>query len=166
MQAVNIEVPATDQPLFATQTTNTRTSKDTWRWKQCHGWDSKDAEVAYGSGSHLTGFKGLLDSSAMSAQDLTAWLTGDKNADHNFAGEGMMSEAQILALVTFLQSEKIDRSAFVNADKTIAGGDAANGEEFYGSIGGSTNLTNDIVPVSTAIPCHRVSVLRTKYFPF
>jgi thiosulfate dehydrogenase len=54
--------PATDQPLWKTQTTNTRTGADTWRCKECHGWDYKGVEGAYGSGSHKTGFKGILAS--------------------------------------------------------------------------------------------------------
>ncbi|MDP2727915.1 MAG: hypothetical protein Q8P59_10275, partial [Dehalococcoidia bacterium] len=31
--------PKGDQPLWATQTTNTRKGTDTWRCKECHGWD-------------------------------------------------------------------------------------------------------------------------------
>jgi thiosulfate dehydrogenase len=131
--AMGVDTPATDQPLWATQTTNTRTGTDTWRCKECHGWDYKGVDGAYGSGSHMTGFKGVVDSSAMSAEDLTAWLDGTKNADHNFVGDGMLGEAQVQMLVAFLQSEKIDSSAFVNADKTITGGNAENGTEFYSS---------------------------------
>src|SRR3990172_1061139 len=52
------EGPATDHPLWKTQTTNTRTGADTWRCKECHGWDYKGVDGAYGSGSHQTGFKG------------------------------------------------------------------------------------------------------------
>lgn len=131
MKAVALEVPAMDQPLFATQTTNTRTGADTWRCKECHGWDYKGVDGAYGTGSHLTGFKGVINSSGMSAEELTAWLNGAKNADHNFTSAGMLNDAQVLMLVAFLQSEKIDTSAFVNADDTIVGGNATNGEEFF-----------------------------------
>lgn len=131
MKAVDIPAPSTDQPLFASQTTNTRTGADTWRCKECHGWDYKGVDGAYGSGSHLTGFKGLLDAQAMSAEDLTAWLTGGKNPDHNFSGEGLMNDAQIQALVAFLQSDKIVASDFVNPDGTVIGGDGAAGSEFF-----------------------------------
>jgi len=131
MSAMGVDAPATDQPLWATQTTNTRTGTDTWRCKECHGWDYKGVDGAYGSGSHLTGFKGVLDSSAMSTEDLTAWLNGTKNPDHNFVGEGMMGDAQVEMMVAFLQSEKIDTSAFVNADKTVTGGDANRGKELF-----------------------------------
>ncbi|MDP2935907.1 MAG: hypothetical protein Q8O86_05400, partial [Dehalococcoidia bacterium] len=44
--------PKGDQPLWATQTTNTRKGTDTWRCKECHGWDYGGKDGAYGSGSH------------------------------------------------------------------------------------------------------------------
>jgi mono/diheme cytochrome c family protein len=52
--------PTGDHPLWATQNTNTRTGPDTWRCKECHGWDYRGADGAYGSGSHFTGFVGVL----------------------------------------------------------------------------------------------------------
>jgi thiosulfate dehydrogenase len=39
--------PTTDQPLWQTQTTNTRTGADTWRCKECHGWDYQGKDGAY-----------------------------------------------------------------------------------------------------------------------
>jgi len=42
--------PATS-PLWATQSSNTRSGKDTWRCKECHGWDYMGVDGAYGSGS-------------------------------------------------------------------------------------------------------------------
>src|SRR3990172_16524 len=33
------EAPVEDQPLWVTQTTNTRSGGETWRCKECHGWD-------------------------------------------------------------------------------------------------------------------------------
>jgi thiosulfate dehydrogenase len=120
--------PVGDHPLWKTQTTNTRTGLDTWRCKECHGWDYKGVDGAYGSGSHLTGFPGILGSASMSADELAAWLTGQKNADHDFST--MMGEAEIAALVTFMQKEVADTAAFINADKTV-NGDPARGEVKY-----------------------------------
>lgn len=131
MEALGVEAPATDQPLFATQTTNTRTGANTWRCKECHGWDYKGVAGAYGSGSHKTGFKGIDKSKGMSAEDLTAWLNGTKNPDHNFVGDGMLGDAQVEMMVAFIQSEKIDSSAFINADKSVTGGVAADGGKFF-----------------------------------
>jgi len=54
------EQPTEDHPLWASQSTNTRSGPDTWRCKECHGWDYQGADGAYGSGSHLTGFPGTM----------------------------------------------------------------------------------------------------------
>jgi thiosulfate dehydrogenase len=122
---IGAEAPATDQPLWKTQTTNTRTGPDTWRCKECHGWDYKGAAGVYGAGSHQTGFPGIRDAASMSTEDLTAWLTGAKNPDHDFSQ--VLGEAYINALVTFVQKETYDSADYINADKTV-NGDAARGK--------------------------------------
>ncbi len=125
---IGADEPPGDHPLWKTQTTNTRTGLDTWRCKECHGWDYKGVDGAYGSGSHKTGFPGILGAASMSAEDLTAALTGKTNPDHDFSA--LMGEAEIAALVTFIQKEIADTAAFINADKTV-NGDPARGEVKY-----------------------------------
>ena len=120
--------PAGNHPLWATQTTSTISGGDTWRCKECHGWDYKGRDGAYGSGSHFTGFPGVMDSASLSAAELTAWLNGGKNPDHDFSA--FMEEAQINMLVTFIQEGLVDRSPYVNADKSV-NGDAEHGETLY-----------------------------------
>ena len=55
------DAPEEDHPLWATQDSNTRSGDDTWRCKECHGWDYKGKAGAYASGKHFTGIKGVLD---------------------------------------------------------------------------------------------------------
>jgi thiosulfate dehydrogenase len=57
-----------------------------------------------------------------------AWLTGQKNPDHDFSK--LLNEAQTAALVTFIQKEAADTSALINADKTVKG-DPARGKLKY-----------------------------------
>ena len=52
---VGADAPEDDHPLWATQSTNERSGGDTWRCKECHGWDYQGADGAYGDGSHFTG---------------------------------------------------------------------------------------------------------------
>ncbi len=129
--AIGADEPTGDHPLWATQTTNTRTGKDTWRCKECHGWDYKGKDGVYGSGSHLTGFPGVLDAAGMSEAELTAWLTGGKNADHDFSP--YLGEAQIKMLVAFIQHGAVDTSPYINADKTV-NGDSARGETHFTNV--------------------------------
>ena len=121
-EALGLKAPEGDQPLWASQTTNTRSGVDTWRCKECHGWDYRGAEGAYGSGSHFTGFKGVLGASDMTAEEVGDWLDGTANPSHDFS---VMGEAAMQALVTFLREETYNVSAYISPDKAVAGDPAA-----------------------------------------
>lgn len=123
-----VDEPENDQPLWATQTTNTRTGSDTWRCKECHGWDYMGVDGAYGSGSHLTGFPGVLDAQEMSTDELIAWIVGDENSDHDFS---VMGDEAIASLAAFLKEGTLDITPFIDAENAAVGGDAANGESLY-----------------------------------
>ena len=120
--------PTGDHPLWATQSTNTRSGSVTWRCKECHGWDYKGADGAYGSGSHFTGFPGILDAASRPTDELLAWLNGEQNPDHDFSV--VMDEMALDALIAFIQGEMFDSASFVNADGTVAG-DADAGRSLY-----------------------------------
>ncbi len=128
MPALKKDVPAKDQPLWAKQTTNTRKGADTWRCKECHGWDYKGVDGAYGSGSHKTGFKGLTAAAKMTDADLLAWLNGTKNADHNFST--YFGDAQMKMMIAFIQKGTLDTKPYINADKTVKG-TATRGKTLY-----------------------------------
>ncbi len=123
--ALGLEKPEDDHPLWATQSTNKRSGADTWRCKECHGWDYKGAEGAYGSGSHATGFTGILGASSKSASQLTEWLDGSADERHDFSI--FMGHDQIDMLVAFIQDGLVDTSSYINTDKSV-NGDAGNGE--------------------------------------
>ena len=124
-----VDEPAGDQPLWASQSTNTRSGGDTWRCKECHGWDYMGSDGAYGSGSHFTGFPGVFDSSGLSDGELLAWLDGSANADHDFSA---MGEEALGDMVTFLQEGMIDVAPFIDAEtKAAIGGDDQEGEKLY-----------------------------------
>jgi thiosulfate dehydrogenase len=123
-----VDAPEEDQPLWSTQTTNERSGSDTWRCKECHGWDYLGVDGAYGSGSHLTGFPGVLSASSLSADELLAWLDGSQNPDHDFSA--LMEEFALNALVTFMKNEAADITPYVNADKSVTG-DPANGSDLF-----------------------------------
>ncbi|MGB3713274.1 MAG: c-type cytochrome [Candidatus Promineifilaceae bacterium] len=125
---LGLDAPEEDQPLWASQSTNERSGADTWRCKECHGWDYMGADGAYGSGSHFTGFGGVSDSASISADELLAWLNGTTNADHDFSGG--MDDFALNALVTFLGEEMTDISGFINDDKSVSG-DPAHGRELF-----------------------------------
>jgi thiosulfate dehydrogenase len=126
--ALGLDEPTEDQALWGTQTSNERSGKDTWRCKECHGWDYLGAEGAYSSGSHLTGFVGVAASADMSAEEIAGWLDGSANADHDFSA--YFDEAAVGMVVAFLQNNAIDMTQYINDDKTL-NGDSANGQALY-----------------------------------
>jgi thiosulfate dehydrogenase len=124
-----VDEPSSDQPLWATQSTNTRSGGDTWRCKECHGWDYQGAAGAYGSGSHFTGFTGVFDVQSESFDTIVAFINGSANADHDFSA---MGDEAINNLATFLKSSLIDVSPLIDPEtKAAIGGDTANGEELF-----------------------------------
>jgi thiosulfate dehydrogenase len=130
-KALGIDEPTGDHPLWAAQTTNERSGDDTWRCKECHGWDYQGADGAYGSGSHFTGFPGVLGAMDYSAEELTAQLDGTNNPAHDFSA--YLDADAFAALVAFLQSGTVDMSLYVNYDDKSAIGDAAAGQPLYES---------------------------------
>lgn len=127
-----LDEPSDDMPIWARQETNTRSGGDTWRCKECHGWDYQGAEGAYGSGSHFTGFPGVFDAQAKSVDDLLAQLSGEVDPEHDFS---VMGEASLTDLVTFLQEGQVDVAPLIDSDTNAAiGGDATHGDDLFSTV--------------------------------
>lgn len=129
-KVLGLDAPADDNPMWARQTTNEGSGADTWRCKECHGWDYKGAEGAYASGSHATGFPGVFNAQSKSLEDLVAQISGQVNPDHDFS---VMSEEAIQELAVFLTEGLEDYTPLIDADKKAVGGDSAKGEALYSS---------------------------------
>ena len=122
------EAPEIDQPLWPTQSTNERSGADTWRCKECHGWDYLGADGAYGSGSHYTGFVGVLAAKDKTEDELVAILSGQTNPDHDFST--VLSGDDLAKLARFMREGTVDMRPFIAADKS-ANGDAEKGKRLY-----------------------------------
>ncbi len=108
-----VKAPVGDHPLWALQTTNKRKGDDTWRCKECHGWDYRGKDGAYGSGSHKTGFPGVMAAQAKSVDQLKAILKGSTNPKHNFASA--LDDAALTNLATFLKHGLVDLAPAIDA---------------------------------------------------
>lgn len=128
--ALGMDAPTEDQPLWATQSTNTRSGADTWRCKECHGWDYIGPDGWYNTdSSHYTGFPGVYDARTMSTSELVAWLDGTTNADHDFS---VMGEEAMIDLATFLQKGMLNNREFIDyATGRAITADVDHGEELY-----------------------------------
>lgn len=105
--------PIGDHPLWALQTTNTRSGTTTFRCKECHGWDYKGVGGIYGSGSHKTGFPGVYAASqTRSKEELLDIMKGGTNYRHDFSG--VMTDDQLSALVDFLAEGLINETLYID----------------------------------------------------
>ncbi len=123
--------PKDNQPLWASQTTNKATGNATWRCKECHGWDYKGKDGAYGSGSHKTGFPGVWDAAqTKNADELAAILKGSLNPKHDFSKS--LGAADVTDLANFLKAGLLDAATYVDIQaKKPIGGDAARGKTLF-----------------------------------
>ena len=123
--------PKDDHPLWSLQTTNTRKGPDTWRCKECHGWDYKGKDGAYGKGSHFTGFKGVLEAGqSKTVDELTAILKGSTNPKHDFSN--LLDAATITNLANFLKEGLLDETKLIDsATKKPVSADVNHGKQLY-----------------------------------
>lgn len=123
--------PTRDHPLWYLQTSNKRKGPKTWRCKECHGWDYKGKDGAYGSGSHRTGFPGAWDAAQQkSIKRLAAILRGSTNRKHDFSS--VMRDRDIADLANFLKHGLVDMTKYVDhKTKVPIGGNASRGKKFF-----------------------------------
>ncbi len=123
--------PTADQALWSTQSSNTLSGADTWRCRECHGWDYQGAAGAYADGPHRTGFPGVLDAGGSNGTaELVSILRGGDNADHDFSS--VLSDEALEDLANFLSAGVIDERRLIDYDtKEVIGADRSNGVRLF-----------------------------------
>ncbi len=123
-----MEAPTTDHPLWASRpdmTSNMRSGADTWRCKECHGWDYKGVNGAYGSGGHKTGIAGIFNTTLLAQQAFDLIKT-----NHGY-GEAGLSDDDLWDLAKFVLEGQIDTDDLINGTAFV--GSAAAGQTVYDS---------------------------------
>ncbi len=121
--------PTTDHALWATRPdtdSNTRTGPDTWRCKECHGWDYKGVNGAYATGSHRTGIAGVFGTT-QSPQEVFDLLTNAEG--HAFLTTGL-ADTDIWDLAKFVLEGQIDTDDIIDEQGAFIGV-AADGQAPY-----------------------------------
>jgi len=127
---VDTQKPDTDHPLWSEQDTNKRAGYDTFRCKECHGWDYRGKDGAYGNGSHATGFLGIEDAAVnLSIMELEASLKGETNKLHDFST--YLAANDIADLALFIKMGLVDTTKFTNNEGAVQGGDARAGSRTF-----------------------------------
>ena len=130
-----VDAPTADHPLMALQTTNARTGADSQRCKECHGWDYKGKGGAYSSGSHFTGFPGVIEAGAtMSKAELLDVLMGSTDYRHDFSD--VLSVENLTDLANFLSEGLINDTLYIDynaSGKPVLNPDLMNGATLFAS---------------------------------
>ena len=100
---------------------------NSWRCKECHGWDYVGKDGRYSKGSHYTGIAGIYGSRTKTPSAIFASMT-DAGANHDFSK--YLNEGQIWSLVKFTREGLIDPKTVFKADGSVAG-NAKNGKILY-----------------------------------
>ena len=134
MKETKAATPKDNQPLWASQTTNTRNGADTWRCKECHGWDYKGKGGAYSKGSHSTGFVGVYDAgNSKSQEQLVDILKGGTNARHDFSK--VLDQDSLDSLAAFLSQSLVNETPYIDyATKKSIGGDTTRGAQLFAAV--------------------------------
>jgi mono/diheme cytochrome c family protein len=129
--ALGVDPPPGNMPLWSRQSTNTRSGADTWRCSECHGWDYQGSQGAYASGSHYTGFPGVMQAlQNMSVDEVMGQLRGQKDPAHDFSK--YIDDAHLEQLATFLKLGLIDDSQYIDSTSLkVIGGDLQHGQQLF-----------------------------------
>ncbi|NOZ04064.1 MAG: cytochrome c [FCB group bacterium] len=134
-------------PIWSSQTTNSRSGSATWRCKECHGWDYIGKNGRYSSGSHYTGFEGVWEARLKDKADVFDAIKDD-GGNHDLSAE--LSDNDVLDLTKFILDGLVDITLYVDANG-VALGDTTNGKSLYesacaschGSDGNSLDFKSD-----------------------
>jgi len=102
----------------------------TWRCKECHGWDYKGADGAYGKGSHYSGIKGIRDYVGRPPEQIAKIIRDDT---HRYTPE-MLPDNAVEKLALFVSRGQIDMAKYIDYRTNTARGDPKQGARFYQTI--------------------------------
>ena len=102
---------------------------DSWRCKECHGWDYMGKDGAYSKGKHFTGIIGIAGAAGKDPAAIAALL---RAGPHSYTDK-QLSDSDIQALALFVSVGQIDMGKFIDAEgKPI--GDGAKGEAYFNTL--------------------------------
>ena len=121
--------PDKPHPAYPSSGAFTKDPGATWRCKECHGWDYLGRDGAYGSGSHVTGIKGILYAADKDPNAIIAALKGDL---HGF--DKVLDDFDLRDLANFVAKGQVEMNRVIGRDTGLAKGDTARRQAFYTTI--------------------------------
>ena len=103
---------------------------DTWRCKECHGWDYKGKDGVYDKGKHFTGIPGLRQLAGTDPEKIPEILTDET---HGYTKK-MIPEFAMEAVALFLTKGQHDTDLYIDRKTGKVDGDPTRGKIFYQNV--------------------------------
>lgn len=162
------ELPKPEKNHPSYPSSGKESGSNTWRCKECHGWDYKGTTGAYAKGSHYTGIKGVNAATEKSIDEIVNIL---KDNVHRY--NEVMLDFGLIRIANFIKQGQVDISSYVNKESKRVSGNIKRGKiifdetckECHGSDGREENFkTRDdpeyIGTVSTKNPWETIHKIR------
>ncbi|MFN3075502.1 MAG: c-type cytochrome [Alphaproteobacteria bacterium] len=121
--------PKYSHPAYPADRPLSNSPQDTWRCKECHGWDYMGRDGAYGSGTHATGIKGIRAMADASPSSIVTVLKGEK---HQYGDE--LDALDLLDLANFVSKGQIAMDQFIDRATGKVKGDPTKYKSYYEAI--------------------------------
>lgn len=123
-QEYDLTEPTTTHPAYPAS--GKKKGSDTWRCKECHGWDYRGKNGAYGKGSHFTGIIGIQNYAGKPVNSIVKIL---KDKNHQY--DTVMLDRALRLIALFVSEGQIASTDFVNDKTKKAKGDRKIGKHVF-----------------------------------
>lgn len=124
---INERAPEAAHPAYPRNGANAGDPGATWRCAECHGYDYKGKDGAYGQGSpHFTGIKGIRALTGAPVDKIIAVL---KDKTHGY--EGLMALQDFLDLAHFISQGQVEMEKYIDPATRLSKGDAKRHADYY-----------------------------------
>ncbi len=118
------QAPSSRHPAYPKQASNATVPEANWRCKECHGWDYKGLDGAYGKGLHRTGIKGIR---ALAGSDPREVIELLMDTNHRYYGkrwyQAPLDRQDLIDLANFVSRGQIDMDEYIDPKTGAAKGD-------------------------------------------
>ncbi len=99
---------------------------ETWRCKECHGWDYKGVQGQYAKGNHATGIVGIR---GMTGSDPARTMAVLRGTSHHFGA--VLKHRDLQDLANFVSYGQIDMDTVIDPKTGLSRGNATKGQPHY-----------------------------------
>ena len=117
---------ALPHPAYPPKAYYANSANETWRCKECHGWDYKGDQGQYAKGSHATGIKGIR---ALADADPAKTMAVLRGTTHYYGA--VLKHRDLQDLANLVSYGQIDMDSMIDSKTGLSRGDPAKGQSHY-----------------------------------